>query len=40
MEFQETNKAQFRVEKVIKKKRDKLYAKQKGYDNLFNSRID
>ena len=30
----------FRVEKVIKKKRDKLYVKWKRYDILFNSWID
>ena len=29
----------FRVEKVIKKKYKKLYAKLKGYDNSFSSRI-
>ena len=28
------------IEKVIKKKGDKLYVKLKGYDNLFNSWID
>ena len=26
--------------KVIKRKGDKLYVKWKGYDSLFNSRID
>ena len=31
---------EFRIEKVIKKKGDKLYAKWKGYDNPFNSWID
>ena len=30
----------FRIEKVLKKKGDKLYVKWKGYDNSFNSRID
>ena len=35
-----TNKKQFRVEKVIKKKGNKLYVKWKGYDNSFNSWID
>ena len=30
---------EFRVEKVIKRKRNKLYAKWKGYDNSFNSWI-
>ena len=29
-----------RVEKVIKRKDDKLYVKWKGYDNSFNSKID
>ena len=29
-----------RIEKVIKKKGDKLYVKWKGYDNSFNSWID
>ena len=28
---------EFRVEKVIKRKGDKLYVKWKGYDNSFNS---
>ena len=31
---------EFRIEKVIKEKSDKLYVKWKGYDNSFNSRID
>ena len=31
---------ELRIEKVIKKKGDKLYAKWKGYDNSFNSWID
>ena len=30
----------FRVEKGIKRKGNKLYAKWKGYDNLFNSWTD
>ena len=38
--LQKTNQKKFRMEKVIKKKGDKLYVKQKGYDNLFNSWID
>ena len=29
-----------RIEKVIKKKRNKLYVKQKGSDNSFNSWVD
>ena len=32
-----TNKKEFRIEKVIKKKGNKLYVKWKGYDNSFNS---
>ena len=35
--LQKTNQKEFRVEKVIKKKGDKLYIKWKGYDNSFNS---
>ena len=31
---------EFRIEKVIKTKVDKLYVKWKGYDNWFNSWID
>ena len=39
-ELQKTNQDKFRIEKVIKRKCDKLYVKWKGYDNLFNSWID
>ena len=39
-ELQKTKQNEFRIEKVIKKKGDKLYVKWKGYDNLFNSWID
>ena len=39
-ELQKTNQQKFRIEKVIKKKGDKLYVKWKGYDNSFNSWID
>ena len=39
-ELQRTNQQEFRREKVIKKKGDKLYVKWKGYDNSFNSWID
>ena len=35
-----TNQQKFRIEKVIKRKGDKLYVKWKGYDNSFNSWID
>ena len=31
---------EFRIEKVIKQKGNKLYVKQKGYDNSLNSQID
>ena len=34
-----TNENEFRIEKVIKKKGNKLYVKWKGYDNSFNSWI-
>ena len=36
-ELQKTNQEDFRIEKVIKKKRNKLYVKWKGYDNSLNS---
>ena len=39
-ELQKTNQKEFRIEKAIKRKDDKLNVKWKGYDNLFNSRID
>ena len=39
-ELQKTDQKEFMIEKVIKKKGDKLYVKWKGYDNSFNSRID
>ena len=38
-ELPRTNQ-EFSVEKVIKRKDDKLYVKWKGYDNLFNNWID
>ena len=38
--LQKTNQKQFRIEKVVKKKEDKLYVKWKGYDNSFNRWID
>ena len=37
---QKTNQKEFRVEKVIKRKGDKLYVKWKGYDSSFNIWID
>ena len=39
-ELQKTNQEEFRIEKVMKRKGDKIYVKRKGYDNLFNSWID
>ena len=33
-------KKEFKVEKVIKRKANKLYVKWKGYNNYFNSWID
>ena len=41
-ELQKTNQKEFRIEKVIKKKKKakKLHVKWKGYDNSFNSWID
>ena len=39
-ELQKTNKEEFRIEKVIKRKGNKLYVKWKGYGSLFNSWID
>ena len=39
-ELQKTNQKTFRIEKVIKRKGDKLYVKWKGYNNSFNSWID
>ena len=38
-ELQKTNQKEFGVEKVIKRKDDKLYVKWKGYDNSFNNQI-
>ena len=34
------NQKELRIEKVIKRKGDKLYVKWKEYDNFFNSWID
>ena len=39
-ELQKTNQEEFKIEKVIRRRRDKLYVKWKGYDNSFNSWID
>ena len=38
-ELQKTDQKEFRIEKLLKKKGDKLYVKWKGY-NSFNSWID
>ena len=35
-----TNQQTFRIEKVIKRKENKLYVRWKGYDNSLNSWID
>ena len=39
-ELQKANQEEIRIEKVIKKKGDKLYFIWKGYDNSFHSWID
>ena len=39
-EFQKINQKDFRVEKVIKRKDDKLYVKWKGRDSSFKSWIN
>ena len=39
-ELQKKNKEEFRVEKVVNRKRDKVYLKWKGYDSSFNIWID
>ena len=39
-ELQKTNQKEFRIEKVIMRKGDKLYVRWKGYDNRFNTWID
>ena len=36
-ELQKTNQKEFRIEKVLKRKSDKLYVKWKGYNNSFDS---
>ena len=38
--FKKYIKKEFRVEKVIERKGDKLYVKRKGYSSSFNSWID
>ena len=39
-ELQKTNRKEFRIEKVLKRKGDQFYVKSKGYDNSFNSWIN
>ena len=39
-ESKKTSQEKFKIEKVIKRKGNKLYGKWKGYDNSFNSWID
>ena len=39
-ELQKNNRKEFRIEKVLKRKGDKLHLKWKGYDNSFNSWIN
>ena len=38
--LQKTNQKEFRIEKVIKSKGNKLYVKWKGYNNSFNSWVN
>ena len=40
IELRKANQKEFRVEKVIKKKGNKLYFHWKGYDSFFNSSVD
>ena len=39
-ELQKTNQKEFRIEKILKRKGDRLYVKWKEYDNSFNSWIN
>ena len=39
-ELQKTNQEEFRIEKVIKRKGNKIYVKWKGYNDSFNSWIN
>ena len=39
-ELQKTNRKGLRIEKIIKRKGDKLFVKWKGYDNSFNRWIN
>ena len=40
IELQKASQEKFKIEKVIKRKGNKLYVKWNGYDNSFNSWID
>ena len=39
-EMQKNNQKEFRIEKILKRKGDKLYVKWEGYDNSFNNWIN
>ena len=39
-ELHKANQKEFRIEKLLRKKGDKLYIKWKSYDNSFNSWIN
>ena len=39
-ELQKTNEEEFRIDKVIKRKGDKLYGKWQRYNSSFNNWID
>ena len=39
-ELKKTSQEKFRIEKVLKRKSDKLYVKWEGFDHSFNSSID
>ena len=39
-ELQNKNQQKFRIQKVIKRKGNKLYVKRESYDSSFNSWID
>ena len=38
--FQNSNQKEFKIEKILKRKGDKLYVKWKGYNNSFDSWIN
>ena len=39
-ELEKNNQEELRIEKIIKRKGNKLHVKWKGYDNAFNSWVD